>query len=400
MKKIAALLFVLFPLLAISQNTYQPGYFIENNGAKKECLIKNLAWKDNPTSFEYKLTEADEPLRRTITDVAEFNVNGYKFRRFTTDLDRSSSIVNELDMNKEPQWKKETLFLKSLVEGKATLYEYTDGNIVKYFASSGDHSTAGQLVYKQYRTGDKVGENNLFRGQLYDIMKNDIKDPGRFKYLDYNKDELIKLFLEYNGNTGEKMNDLSDKQNKSTFNLKVVAGVNYTSASIFEAVNVHRSYDFDSKPTVRLGVEAELILPFNNSKWSLFVDPNYQQYKTDGQDNYSKWELDYKVIEVPMGVRHYMYLNAKSKIFIDASYVIGLNLSGSELHFADLTPHSNYTSSITLSNTSNFALGAGFSYGRYSVAARYNFKREILNNYVLWGVEYSSVGILLGYKIL
>ena len=57
MKRILPFLALLAFTASFSQITYQPGYFINNSGSKTECLIKNVAWKDNPVEFDYKLSE-------------------------------------------------------------------------------------------------------------------------------------------------------------------------------------------------------------------------------------------------------------------------------------------------------------------------------------------------------
>jgi len=55
MKKLFTFLLMLTACFTYSQINYEAGYFIDNNGKKTECLIKNVAWKNSPLNFEYKL---------------------------------------------------------------------------------------------------------------------------------------------------------------------------------------------------------------------------------------------------------------------------------------------------------------------------------------------------------
>ena len=58
------LFILLLTVLAVNSNAqvnFDKGYFIDNNGQKTECLIKNADRGNNPSSFEYKLSESSEP---------------------------------------------------------------------------------------------------------------------------------------------------------------------------------------------------------------------------------------------------------------------------------------------------------------------------------------------------
>ena len=404
MKKTITMLLLLTTCIGFSQITYQPGYFITNNGIKTECLIKNVAWKDNPTGFDYKTTEAGDLQKGYLSSVAKFSVAGYTFVRFDLEIDRSASDLGTMSSQKEPQYTKETLYLKTLVEGKANLYQYEDRNLVKFFYSTGNHTTARQLIYKQYGVNGSVAYNNSFRGQLYEIMKPEINDVNRFKNLKYDKDALIKLFIEYDGTNGEKGKDVTASHNRTSFNIKITPGVNFASLSAAQTEEeLVTTIDFDSKPVFTIGAELEMVLPVNNGKWSVFANPNYQSYNNDGlvisKYGNQQWKADYKFLEIPLGLRHYMYLSKKSRLFLNLAYVVAVNLGDSKIYLDHKSSFGDYALSAAISKSSNFAAGAGFSYGRYSIEVRYSFKRNLLSDYITWHADYKSIGIIAGYTI-
>lgn len=393
MKRAIALLLLLLPVAAICQVTYQPGYFIEN-GKKTECLIRNYAWKNNPVSIEYKIAKTDEPRVKTIREISEFKVDAYKFKRFDVNLDRSAIVLDELTYSKEPEWKKETLLLKVLVEGKATLYQYEDGNFIKYFYSNGEHTQSEQLVYKEYKKDGGIAENNMFRQQLFLLMKDGSMDMDSFKRLKYKKDVLVKIFAEYNGMNGETVTNLSEKQNKSSLNVKITAGVSLSGMDI-ENAYYSDNFNYGKKTAFRVGAEFEYIMPFNNNKWSLFVEPNYQTYKKSGSimtmGAATKVGADYKYIEVPIGFRHYMFLNPKSKFFISGAYVMAVKLGDSYVQYAG--------AKFAIENNSALAAGAGFTYdNRYSIEVRHNFKHGVIDSMV-WSAGYNTTALILSYKV-
>lgn len=398
-------LLLLLPSLSFAQNTFQPGYYIENDGTRKEGLIYNIGWKNNPVDFEFKAADDAPKEKKNVRDIKEFAVGGYEFKRYTVEIERSSKILSQLSPSKDPQWTTETIFLKLLVKGKAELYAYDEGNILKFFYRTTGDPTPQQLLYIQYKADEKVAHNNKFRGQLFGIMKDSNKPSGSFKNIRYEQDELVNLFMEYNGSKDTYSENMADQQNKIQFALKVTPGMFLTSLSTsFTEPNVGSSMNFDTKPVLSLGIEAELILPFHNNKWSVFINPAFQHYSSEetaeSETNAGVWKADYKVLEIPVGIRHYMFVGTKSKVFLDVAYTMGLNLGSSSVHYVyDMSPSIGYERRLETDTNSNLALGAGFSYDRYSIEIRTNFNRDILQNYEIWEAQYSSIGIILGYKI-
>lgn len=391
MKKALALLLLLLPIVTFAQITFQSGYFIER-GVKTECLIKNLAWKNNPVSIEYKLSEGEDTKIKTINEISEFSVNNaYKYKRFTTNVDRSEIVLDKLSTLKEPEWKKETVLLKILVEGKITLYQYEDSNFIKYFYSTGDHTVAEQLIYKEYIKEGRIAENNMFRQQLYNLMKGNGSDMDKYKNIRYKKDALVKLFVDYNGVNGEHVNDLSKKQNIGSVNLKFTPGATFSTLKLSNAIAPSYHQDFGSKAGFRIGAELEYIMPFNNNKWSLFIDPNYQSYSNSEKKGTQQTKAEYNHIELPIGLRHYMFLNKEAKFFVDGAYILSMPIGDAYLQYGG--------NILEVQRNSALAIGAGFSYKNYSIEVRQNIKHGIID-YIYWEGSYSTTNIILGYKLL
>lgn len=173
-KKLVFLLTTILTFSCYSQIYFENGYYIDNNDQKINCLIKNLDWRNNPTEFKYKLTEKSELNKRTIKSVKEFGIySASKYVRSIVKIDRSSNKVDKLDNERRPIFQEEELFLKVLVEGKATLYSYDDKtlSLTRYFYNIGT-SNIEQLVFKNYMTHQfEIATNNRFRNQLWDNLK-------------------------------------------------------------------------------------------------------------------------------------------------------------------------------------------------------------------------------------
>jgi len=414
MKKILFAFFILTYSITHAQIEFEKGYFIDNSGTKTECFIKNMDWRNNPKTFEYKINNQDtESLTGTIPAIQEFGIeNTSKYKRYTVNIERSVDQVSELTTNKNPIWKKETIFLKILIEGEATLFHYTDGNVFKYFFET-KTTPAEQLISLKYLNTNPengpiggIAENNQFRQQLFNTLKCSAISENDFKNLNYEKPSLMKLFKKYNtcSNPGS-TNDFEEKSKKNLFSVSVTPSINYTTISIKDP-NTYNNYstDLDGKMIFKIGAELEYTLPFNKNTWSLFINPAYQKYKNEkkysvllnngwgGTHKDASVKVEYSSLEIPVGVRRYFFLNQNSKIFINGAYV--LNFFGdTNINF------DNGNTVLKSSSRHNFALGIGYKFkDRFSVELRTNTSSQILGDYMTWSAKYSATGLVLGYR--
>jgi len=186
-KKSLLILFIIILSTNIySQITYEKGYYINNKGQRTEGLIKNIDWQRNPSDFLFIQSEADQPVKMTIDSVAEFGVIGLsRYIRKTVKIDRSSELNDELSLERAPLFKEEHLFLRVLIEGKQSLYEYLDGNLRRFFIES-DKSAIEQLIFKSYLTEkNELAVNTDFRKQLWVHFRCDAITMQEIQKTDY-----------------------------------------------------------------------------------------------------------------------------------------------------------------------------------------------------------------------
>jgi len=177
--------------------------------------------------------------------------------------------------------------------------------------------------------------------------------------------------------------------------LHLKGGLKSSSLEIENSVSNLKDTDFGSKLGVTVGIEAEIILPFNHEKWSLLIEPTYQSFNSKKETTGLTSEIDYKSIEVPIGLRYYMFINENSKLFINGFIVMAFNIN-SKFNFKR-----QYESTLDIKSGSNLAFGFGYNYnGKYSVEHRYHTPRDLLTNYGAWGSEYNSLSLIFGYSIL
>ena len=406
MKMKKQLVFILTAILSLncySQISFEKGYFVDNNNQKTTCLIKNIDWANNPTEFEYKLSKNNETKKLTIKLVKEFGVNNTsKYLRSIVKLDISINDINNLSKEKNPIFKEKELFLKVLIEGKANLYEYIDGNLRRYFYSK-EASIIKQLIYKRYETNElSIGKNNRFRQQLWVHLKCAKFKINKIQNLKYNRDDLVKIFTAYDECHNNNVKKFERKEKRDLFNLSFRPRFNKSSLSINNTFSDFTISGIEGTG-FGFGIEAEFIFPVNKNKWAIAIEPTYQSFKSEktvDANNVSGGilitEADYNSIEIPLSLRHYFFLNNNSKLFVNISYVFDFSSKSSiEIKRSD---NSTYNS-LDVKSRNNLAFGIGYKLNdKYGLEMRYQTSREILSDFVFWNSNYNTLSIIFGYS--
>lgn len=400
------LLFAIISLSTLSifsQTKFETGYFILNNGSKTDCLIKNEDWAGSPKTFEYKLSENVEVKLGSIENIKEFGSGeSFKYVRATLDVDQSTDVVNNLTDVRNPIMKKETLFLKTLLEGKASLYYSERENISRYFFKVGDGEIE-QLIYKRYlATATRIGKNEYYKQQLATNLNCDQLNESNFESLEYKSAKLMKIIAAYNKCENATGVVYTENLKKGKFNLTVRPGVTFSSLSLLKLGD--ERINFDSKTGFRVGLELEYILPFNNDKWSVFLEPTYRSYKAEKEYLYVDFgsfqrttiiNINYSAIELPFGMRHYFFVSPNAAFFIDAAILVDISNLSSK---AESSNENSYD--LDLNADAGVALGAGFRYkNKYSLELRYHTDRQFFN---YDGVDsaFKSFALIAGYNFL
>lgn len=372
-----------------SQISYVEGYYINNSNQKIEGLIKDVDWKNNPIEFDYKTTEQAEKETLTIESVKEFGINNVsKYIRLDVNIDRSKNNLDLLSSDKNPIFKKEVLFLKVLIEGDASLLLYEDKSLTRYFYQTSNQNII-QLIYKQYKTSEnKIGTNNEFRRQLYNNLKCSDISINDVKNIDYEKKALLKFFTKYNNCNNSEFVNFEEKVKSDLFNLNIRPGLNSSSLVINNSA-INSRTDYANELAFRVGLEFEFIMGFNNNKWAVIIEPTYQYFKAEDKviTNLRNTNVDYKSLELPIGVRHYLFLNNNSKIFINGSFIYDFALNSK-------------VRNLDIGSSINLAMGVGYNYNqKYSVEFRYHTNRDVLTDYLAWTSDYKTISIIFGYTL-
>ena len=405
MKKLPLLFLLFASLFTYSQIRFEKGYFITNTGEHYEVLIKNVDWKNNPSAIDYKLNAEDQLKRISVDQVQLFEVyNQSKYVSGMVDIDRSPSNLDQMSDEREPTFIKEKIFLKEIVSGDATLYEYTDGNLTRFFIKRGTENII-QLIHKPY-LHDKysIAYNDAYKEQLKNMLVcTGIKDSS-IDNMTYKKNALEKVFLQYNNCNNPDYQPVIATKRKGKFNVSVRPRLTISDAETEKPSPVFET-KFESKNDFGIGVELEYVLPFNKNKWSIILEPTYRTYRSEV---YKSWAslpdqiyvstIEYQSLQFPIGLRHYFFINQKSKIFINGVVVIDAAMDAK----IEQKGFEGYVyNTYEIKTKPNIAFGAGYNFNnKFGAEVRYFTSSNITSSFVDYRTNYKALSFILSYNFL
>ena len=255
-----------------------------------------------------------------VDEIRKFEITGKSiFVRALVDIDRSSSRIDQLSSVRSVTLLKEKLFLRQLINGSSSLYSYEDGNIVRFFYKIED-GPIKSLIYKKYlNRSNRVAENNQYKQQLLNDLKgnsNEVPEVG------YKKKDLKDFIKRLNKQKKSSFSDVEFKQSKKQFlHFSLVAGANYRSLMFEQRNTSFPVVDFENNFGFGFGAELEVVLPFNNNKWAVILEPTLYKYKAETivpsngvNDNAN---ASFNTFELVLGLRHYIFLSESLKAFFN-----------------------------------------------------------------------------------
>ena len=401
MKKLLLVLLAFTLQLFSAQIKFEKGYLITNNGERKEILIKNKDWLNNPTEFTYKIAESTEELVGNTTNVKEFQIYGYdKLVRYKGKIDISASDLQSLSNKQEPEWAEKEVFLYEISSGKKKLYSFYEYNNSKFFYAD-ENGEIIPLIYKEYipNNTNSVYTNETYKNQLKKLFADNAMVSKSAEKTEYQKEKLIKLFNQYNNVSTEEQKEQLVKRKKTNFNLYVKPGLNIMKLNFYGPSSPNTTDAQFNKTAFKFGMELEHILPFNKGKWALLIEPTYNSINAQdkSENGVSDIKVKYSYLEFNLGAKHYMHIDPTSKVFLSAKIpLFSAVASKSTLEYTS----DYFEETIDLNKlSSNFIFSAGFVYkNKFLVELSYAMKRSISME-SNWGSELSVTSVSLGYNL-
>ncbi len=373
-----------------AQIVFDPGYFIDNSGNRVECFIRYRQSTFTPTDFKYKRTQESAVETGVMDEVEEFGVTNYAlYVRKTVLIDTSSQNLTTISDHPEPELQTRTVFLEALVSGLATLYKYVDKQRVFFFFEKTDTGLQ-QLIFKQYqKTPTALGTNEGYKQQLFEHVYCEQIPLTDITNMRYREKEVKAYFLKYNSCLSDEATDIQSGTHKTQLHLTAREGV---SVADMHLIRPNYSIDFLPQLSFRPGFEFALSPPVNKGKWELTAEPIFQ-YFTSETRTINEGKANYYSLEVPLGIRYYMYLNNGARFFTNINYSIDFpftsNVEIYSLFYRIRSRPKGLPTNVGIGFDVNQRLQFEFRAGR----------RKILDNYFVYPPHYRTLSFIVGYRL-
>jgi len=391
------LLLVFLNIKANAQIKFEKGYVIDKNDVRIICFIKSLEPKNTPKSLRYKLSESSSDSKKlTLTDFKEFGIGEkVKYKKKAVKIDKSKSgPISNLSNKMNSEYISDTLLLKVLIDGKVSLYKYEEYNLIRFFYEK-ETEPIEQLDFKEYKTSkNKIGVNERYKQQL--TLYFNCENLLNTDTVDYNERDLIKYFEDYyNCSGGGREVKYFRSKNKGS----VKFGIKYEAmlASTKLIYNDNLQANFGNNLVNSYGLFVEFVMPFRKNKWSFFIEPSYQTFAEETEavmDLFSgAISLKYSSIELPVGVRYYMFLTEDSRFYLNTAYLIDLFSKTNAMYINNEFIDSNEV-------LGNLSFGLGYSFKRFSLEYRHKRKKNLAGNSAGWLAHHKGNSLILRLSIL
>lgn len=396
---------LLVSIISIAQVSFEKGYFIDVNGNKTTCLIKNLRLYENPESFKYKLEGSSELQTITLDNAIEVGIEGeIKYERHLVEIDYNSDELNALDQNfnEESQKVEKQVFLRKIVEGEFNLYDFVEGNIQKFFVSNSEVSPR-QLTYKVEKVNGGIASSGKYRGQLnYFFNCNNIST----KNLTYSSGSIIGYIKRVYKCKNSPYTIY--KKKGVDFNIKLKGGYRISNLVVDTERNFQSvSDEFTESGGPIFGFEAELGLPFFNNRLSLPINFMYHSSSFEKinsvlypQDH--TFILDYSSLEAILALRYNLPLGKKSTIGLSTGLAFDVfsNDTNEVRVVQGGTLRVLENEAFTTKSTANLVFGLNYTYDKkYFAEVNYSLDRDLSKNQPAYNVQFSYINFVVGYTI-
>jgi hypothetical protein len=395
MKK--TVLFLLFTCawglsILFAQAPFTRGYIEFDSGNRQEVYIQDKDWRSNPTSIYYRLTSDGNAQMVSIDDVQSFEIaTGDRFVRAEVRIDRASDITSNLSYQRDPEWSRETVFLRVLLESEATLLQYIDAPLTRYYYQKGD-APIEPLIYRRYKTdGTTVLVNDAYKGQLLTELAC-MRDPD-LDDLEYQKGKLLDYFRAYAECSGQEI-DYLNRGTPIRLRWSLHLGANLFNSALSNdllPVSFAGTSTINSGFSARAGMSLEVLLPFQRYKWTAVIEPAFAFYNAESDEG-PETELTYQALELTLGIRHYFFLTGNQSLFLNAGIVMPFEGTNSRYDLPD-------RDFIEISSLPNFMAGVGFRVGDLSLEGRFQVPRNTTNDFISWRGDLTVYSLQLGYTL-
>ncbi|MDP4238606.1 MAG: hypothetical protein Q8904_03930 [Bacteroidota bacterium] len=416
-KTLFVLFGLIFSLFVFSQENFIPGYIIQQNGDTVKGLINYLNWEKNPNQISFKETKSSNIKEYKPLEIIAFSVLDETYKSAIVKVDQSN-IKYGISSDPEFEFRTDTAFVLTIIQGSKSLYYYCDRNRQHnfYIYNNSNYELLEFKEFNRIHEGHLFHEmNNRYIGQLILYFQDCHIKESKFQNISYTLESIEKLFKYYYSQMKPEVVSVKKKE-KTKVEVGVIGGICmtgivFTSASELSAFDYITKVKFDKDLSLTGGVFLNIVLPRNKGKWSLYNELLYNSYSFDGfysdfnNSNYYQnktYKLGYYYLKMNNMIR-FKFPVGKFQGFANAGFSNGfvfkeVNRDIVETKFySDHTIVENKVLEETRKHEQGLLFGFGLIHKRISAEIRYEAGTGI-SEYTYLGCVTNRYNLILGYR--
>lgn len=334
------LITILFLQTTYSQENWQHGYILKQDGDTVHGQIDYRDWEKNPDKIQFKAQMDGETQSFTALDIRKFGVLSERYTGAIVQSEVSPSGTASLQYDPALQIKVDTTFLKVLFEGPKSLYynKNSVGNDNFYIRQDADFELLAYKKYLKSREGESaITENKRYIGQLTLYLDNCPAIQSKLNSTRYNQKSLVRTFQHYYACIPSEI-VFEYKPEKISTEIGAIAGATISLLKFTgdNDVNAHLTrVDFGTSVNFTAGLYFDVILPRNQGKWSINNEMTVTTYKFEGMyekyKNENEWTKTYTNISYTYfkinNMLRYKHLVGRAFIYANAGISNGFAIS-------------------------------------------------------------------------
>lgn len=400
---------------SIARNNFQPGYVILANGDRLEGYLDFRDREKNPRKATFRSTPDGESKVYYPIELHSFGVENERYQTAIVETESSPFLTNQLSKDKEFLLAVDTAFLRTIVDGPVSLFQFkNDAGLDNFYIRNDDGFTL--LLHKFYLGITKDGtpvkkEVNHYYSQLASYLKDCPEAANLIRETKYKLADLEDLFKQWYTCTAQEM-DFYKQRERLIFEVGALAGISRTQLNISTAgnsflsfANFKPSYDFTG------GIFLDMILTRMQRRLSINSELMWSSYAThsDFEENLSNgfsrpWYVEMKYAYITMNnmIRYRFPVGSLSlygNIGISNGIAVRSVNTRQKTSLSSSAPIGDKSPAIVLPRVheQGFLFGLGLKFNRFSVEGRYQLGNGMSSAYGI-ATRTKRINVLGGFR--
>ena len=381
--KLYSLLLIGFLFMAIETQAQQKkadASVTLSNGTILNGTLKFGDWDINPEKIQFKQNDSSRFQTYLPNELISFSTHQTTFETATVSIDIAGNEVADLQKYPVYDTSTQSVFLKQLVAGPMSLYQYTHQHGSINFFIKTSEGQWHRLQYKRYLNDDfEIQESNTFRNELTYFLRDCPKIIPSLQTLSYTSASLRTLFLTYARCKGVHTPEKKEVRPKKS--LGIYAGLSYGSMNTkgMETLLLNGA-TFNPSANAAFLISAGFPIAHRFQQHQIQLEFGTKQLRISGIDAkaYNFYvghdfsiRINYVFAKANLLYRYHFMKKDKLQLFAD----IGLSFMAAmkaELEIKDMKTGKTYPNATPFRRTEESLIGGvGAHIGRISLLGRY-----------------------------